>query len=77
MTAPLEGGKMFAGQKKIKIDGDLYEKAKALADEKGYSSVEELIKHLLDTATSASGEGTSKEDDEAIKDKLSGLGYIS
>ena len=32
---------MFSGQKKIKLDADLYEKARALAEEKGYASVED------------------------------------
>lgn len=69
---------MFSGQKKVKIDADLYEKAQAFAEGKGYASVEELVVHLLETVTSeGGGGGGSGDDDEAIKDKLSGLGYIS
>ena len=47
---------MFSGQKKIKLDADLYDKAKDLAEQKGYASVEELIAHLLETIT-AGAEG--------------------
>ncbi len=68
---------MFSGQKKVKLDADLYAKAEILAEQKGYASVEELISHLIETATSGTPEGGSEADDEAIKDKLSGLGYIS
>jgi len=58
---------------KIKLEKDLLEKARTLAAETGYSSVEELITHLLEKEI-AKSEGADSEDE--IKKKLKGLGYI-
>ena len=59
---------------KIKLDRDLIEKARKLAAETGYSSVEELIAHLLEKEIAKIEEADSEEE---IKKKLKGLGYIS
>lgn len=64
---------MFS-KNKIKLDPDLYEKAKALAAKRGYASVEEFVTHLVEGALAAEG-GDDPEGD--VKDRLSGLGYIS
>jgi len=64
---------MFGGGK-LKLDKDLLEKAAAFAESQGYSSVEEFITHLIERELDKSESG---EDEEAIKEKLQGLGYIS
>ncbi|HUV36002.1 MAG TPA: hypothetical protein VMX58_03585 [Patescibacteria group bacterium] len=61
---------------KIKIDRELYGKLKKIAGERGYSSVEEFVIHILEREV-ASGDGGEKQDEEEIRKKLEGLGYIS
>jgi len=64
---------MFGGAK-IKIEKDLFERAKKCADLAGYSSVDEFITHLIEKELSKL-EGA--ESDEEVKERLKGLGYIS
>jgi len=59
---------------KIKLDKDLLERAEKFAEKAGYSSVEEFISHIIEKELAQAGEA---EDEEAIKEKLKGLGYIS
>jgi predicted CopG family antitoxin len=61
--------------KKIKIDGELYHKAKQYAETAGYSSVDEFITHMLEKALSDIGEGGDSI--EEVEKRLRGLGYIS
>lgn len=58
---------------KIKLDKDLLDKVRKFAALSGYSSVEELITHLLEKEI-AKIEGADSEDE--IRKKLKGLGYI-
>ncbi len=58
---------------KIKIERNLYEKAKAQAETAGYSYVEELVTHLLEKEVAQQNKA---EDEEALKKRLQGLGYI-
>ena len=60
---------------KIKIDRELYGKLKEIAGHRGYSSVDELVIHILEQEVSKGG-GGGKPDDEEIKKKLEGLGYL-
>ena len=60
--------------KKIRLDGELYEKVKAFADMAGYSSVDEFVIHALEKEL-AKFEGADTE--EEIRKRLKGLGYIS
>jgi len=62
------------GTAKVKLDKDLMEKVKKLAELSGYTSVEEFITHCLEKEL-AKLEGADSE--EEIKKKLKGLGYIS
>jgi hypothetical protein len=58
---------------KIKIDSNLFERAKRAAEAAGYSSVEEFVSHCIEN------ELTKHEADEAerqVSDQLRGLGYI-
>ena len=64
---------MFASTK-VKLDKDLVTKIKRYADIAGYSSVEEFITHALEKEISKL-EGA--KDEEEIKKRLRGLGYIS
>ena len=59
---------------KIRIEKDLFERLKACAEAAGYSSVEELVTHVLERELAAL-EGADSE--EEIRKRLQGLGYIS
>ncbi len=59
---------------KIKLDKDLFNKAKKLAEIAGYSSTEEFITHLIERELSKlEQKGDSEED---VKRRLQGLGYL-
>jgi len=62
------------GSGRIKLDKELVAKVKRYADIAGYSSVEEFITHALEKEL-AKLEGAA--DEEEIKKRLRGLGYIS
>jgi metal-responsive CopG/Arc/MetJ family transcriptional regulator len=62
------------GGDKIKIDKNLLGRAKKFASVAGYSSVDEFIAHLIEKEL-AKLEGA--QDDEEVKKRLKGLGYIS
>ncbi len=65
---------MFGGGPKIKFDKDLFERVKKISELAGYASPEEFIVHVLEReVTNFEGD----ESDEAITEKLRGLGYIS
>ena len=63
---------------KIKIEGELLERAKECAEASGYASVDEFVLHALEKEVNkvlppSEGGTTSKE---IIKKRLQGLGYI-
>lgn len=58
---------------KIKIDSNLFARAKDAAETAGYSSIEEFVAHLIEKELA---KHQSEETDEKIADKLRGLGYI-
>lgn len=58
---------------KIKITDELYEKVLKLSEIAGYSSPDEFVQHALEKEVSELDEGG---DEEAVKKKLQGLGYI-
>ena len=62
------------GKAKVKLDKDLMEKVKKLAELSGYTSAEEFITHCLEKELAKIEESDSEEE---IKKKLKGLGYIS
>jgi len=59
--------------KKVKLDPELYTRAKRAAEEAGYSSVEELVGHAVERAVR---EIEEPEQGEAVEQRLRGLGYI-
>ena len=64
---------MFGGAK-LKIDKELWNKIVKYSEISGYSSPQEFVIHVLEKEFSSLQEADS---DEAIKEKLKGLGYIS
>ena len=64
---------MFGSGNKIKLDPDLIERVKAIAEVAGYASHEEFIVHVLEKEL-AQFEGADSDAD--IVEKLKGLGYI-
>jgi hypothetical protein len=65
---------MFGGGNKIKIDGDLLDRVKKVAEVAGYASHEEFIVHVLERELAQFEDAGS---DDEIVEKLKGLGYIS
>ena len=59
---------------KIKIEKELYEKVKEVAEESGYSSVEEFVSHVLERVINPA-EANDQDDD--VLNRLKGLGYIA
>ncbi|GAG02029.1 unnamed protein product [marine sediment metagenome] len=59
---------------KIKLDKDLFNKAKKLAEIAGYSSTEEFITHLIERELSRLEQTGDSE--EVVKRRLQGLGYL-
>ena len=60
--------------KKIKLPDQLYNRAKKYSEEAGYSSLEEFVEHCIEKEISRSSDDA---DQEKIKNRLKGLGYIS
>ena len=60
--------------KKVKLDADLLEKAKKVAETAGYSTVDEFVSHLLEKELKKVEDAV---DEEELKERLRGLGYIS
>ena len=58
---------------KIKLESDLYERVKKIAETAGYSTPEEFIVHMIEKELALL---ESAESDEEITDRLRGLGYI-
>ncbi len=58
---------------KIKIDSNLYSRAKQTAERGGYSSVEEFVTHVIEEELS---KHESSDADDKVADQLRGLGYI-
>ena len=65
---------MFGSSNKIKVDKELIERIKKIAELAGYASHEEFIQHVLEREVSQFEDAQSDED---ITTKLRGLGYIS
>ena len=59
---------------KIKIDNALYEEVKRLSQKAGYESPDEFVAHMLERELRR---GDDEEQDEAVLERLRGLGYIS
>ncbi len=64
---------MFAP--KIKVARELYDRLKECAEMAGYSSVEEFVTHVLEKEVARLTD--DEADEEEIKRRLKGLGYMS
>ena len=58
----------------IKLERDLYDRVKKIADVAGYATVEEFVEHVLEKEMIHFEDAKSDDD---IRNKLRGLGYIS
>ncbi|MBT3217656.1 MAG: hypothetical protein HN348_01075 [Proteobacteria bacterium] len=65
---------LFGSTVKVKIEKDLYDKLRKVADVAGYATTEEFITHVLEKEMLHFEEAGSDDD---IREKLKGLGYIS
>lgn len=65
---------MFGGANKIKLEPDLIDRIKKVAEVAGYASHEEFITHVLERELAQFEDAGS---DDEIVEKLKGLGYIS
>ena len=61
---------------KIRLSRELFERAKDHAEAAGYSSVAELVAHLLEKEFEGE-EGGVAESEELVEKRLKGLGYLS
>lgn len=59
---------------KVKIDRDLHDRLRKIADLAGYATVEEFVTHVLEKEMLHFEDAGSDED---IRQRLKGLGYIS
>lgn len=65
---------LFGSDNRIKVDKELLERVKKIAQVAGYASHEEFVQHVLEREV-AQFEGAKS--DAEITEKLRGLGYIS
>ena len=63
---------------KVKIEGELLEKAKQCAEASGYASVDEFVLHTIEKEIKrlAPDQGGTSESKEKVTKRLQGLGYI-
>jgi len=69
---------MTGERAQVLIDRELYERAKRYVEQQGtFSSVDELVEFLLrQLLEEQQGEVMSREEEEAVKDRLRRLGYL-
>lgn len=65
---------LFGTDNKIKVDKDLLERVKKIAQVAGYASHEEFVQHVLEREVQ---QFEGAKSDAEITEKLRGLGYIS
>jgi predicted DNA-binding protein len=57
----------------LRLDKQLYERARAAAERLGYSSIDEFVQHAIEKELAAIEEAESKEQ---VTKQLRGLGYL-
>ncbi len=66
---------MFGGSTvRVKLDRDLVDKLRKVADVAGYATVDEFITHVLEKEMLHFEDA---KDDKDMRERLKGLGYIS
>lgn len=58
---------------KVKLEKELYQRVKEFSNKAGYSSIDEFVSHVLEEAI---GSLEPAEDEEVVKQRLQGLGYL-
>jgi len=58
---------------RIKLDRELYARLKSVAERGGYSSVDELVLHVLEKAAADLEQAQSEAE---VRKRLQGLGYL-
>jgi hypothetical protein len=61
------------GKKKIVVEKDLWERMEKVSAQTGYASVEDFARHVLESSVRHLEEG---KDEEEVRKRLEGLGYI-
>ena len=59
---------------RVKVERDLFDRLRKVADVAGYATTEEFVTHVLEKEMLHFEDAGSDDD---IRDKLKGLGYIS
>lgn len=62
--------------RKIPVEDDLYDKLKKCSESAGYATPEEFATHVLEKEVERILGGGAETDEEIIKKRLQGLGYI-
>jgi len=62
--------------RKIPVEDDLYDKLKKCSESAGYATPEEFATHVLEKEVERVLGGGGDTDEEIIKKRLQGLGYI-
>ena len=63
-------------KKKVKMDRSLIEQVEDIYQNEGYSSVDEFIQRAVEKALEQIRQ-RDPEEDEVVKERIKGLGYIS
>lgn len=64
-------------KKKIILDKDLFERASLFAQEKGYTDLAEWVTDLIEEEIKQGQSGSGGTEEDEVKKRLQGLGYIS
>ncbi len=64
-------------KKKIVLEKDLFERASNFAKEKGYSDLTEWVTDLIEEEMKQGQNGSGGTEEDEVKKRLQGLGYIS
>jgi hypothetical protein len=64
---------MLSSKTSVKLNKALCDRARTVAANAGYSSLEEFIEHVLERETAKLDESASREE---VEKKLKGLGYL-
>jgi len=64
-------------KKKIVLEKDLFERASNFAKEKGYSDLTEWVTDLIEEEMKQGQSGSGGKEEDEVKKRLQGLGYIS
>lgn len=70
--------------KEVEVEDEIFEILEERAGEKGFDDADEYVNYVLNQVADKikrkkgqnKGEGFSKEDEEKVKDRLRGLGYL-